>query len=733
MQRSCGNLPGVKELVVVDLGAGMAAALVSAHFKQLGASVFRLEPSTPDPFDEIYAAYATWRSGCTTLRKDQLEEQLRRADVCIVGGEDFPGFEHRFDATALAALNERLVVLELSGYLPGNDAGPAVDLLVQARSGLSYTEYSDRPRCFAFPAPTYGAALIGMIGTWTALVARESTGRGQIVRASMQQGAALWCAGDWFSVERPDTTAKTRIPLGVRQLAFRCADGEYLQFVLSSPGALGKVHKALGIEQNVDPADRGLPKAGTDAQTFYGDIPLFERYTAKFRRDELLQRLWDQGLAAEAVLPPGAAWSDEQVERNEILCKQADGRTVVGCPLRFDTFDVAVAATKPADAKRARDAAPLANLRVLDFGAFVAGPFASRLLADLGADVIKIEPPTADPTRYNYGVWAASNQGKRGLCLNLKSEQGAEILRRLCSTADIVQHNFRPGVAERVGIDPASLRKIRADIVTLSTSAYGASGPKSLNSGFDMVLQAFCGHAMAGSGIGNLPQSYRAFIVDTATGALGACAMLIAAFERSRTARPVDAQTNLLNVGLYLMSELVQSKEGVFSGVEPMNREQTGRHPAERFYQLRDGWIAIAARSSAMAANLARALDLELPPRKQWGEGEARLIAARLRSRARAEVLQELVRAGVWVEPCIEDGWAVLRADAAARSSQFVIEMADSSRGRVLAVAPMLQARSGSGAPAAAPALGEHTRDILRELAFSADEIDELYRKEVVR
>lgn len=730
MESSCGKLPGVEQLVVVDAGSGMVAALVASHFQQLGASTFRVEPPAPDPFDDVYPAHALWRSGCRTLNRAQAEEQLREADICIVGGEDYPGYERSFAAATVAALNPRLVVLDLTGYLPGGPRGPAVDLLVQARSGLSYTELNDRPRCLAFRAPSYGAALLGMIVTWSALLERERSGRGKIVRASMQQGAALWCAGDWFTVERPDVTARTRIPLGVRQLAFRCGDGEYLQFVLSSPGALSKAHTALGIEQNVDPNDRGLPKDSTDAKNFYGDIALFEQYVAKFRRDELLRRLWDQGLAAEPTLPPGAAWSEEQVARNEILETRANGQTVVGCPLRFQAAR-AVAAKRVA-APQTASRAPLAGLRVLDFGAFVAGPFASRLLADLGADVIKIEPLSADPTRYNFGVWSASNQGKRALCVNLKTEEGGEILRRLCAAADIVQHNFRPGVAERVGIDPANLRRMNPHILTLSTSAYGESGPKALNSGFDMVVQALCGHAVAGSGAGNLPQSYRAFFVDTASGALGACAMLAAAFARSRSGQVVDAQTNLLNVALYLMSELVRSKEGAFSGVEPVNSDLTGRHPAEQFYQLSDGWIAIAARSSAMAASLAHALDLELPPREQWGEGEARAIAARLSSRRRDDVLRQLAQAGVWAESCVEDGWAELRGDNVARTARFVVEMNDAVRGRVLAVAPALQSERTCGA-AAAPALGEHTREILRELEFSAEEIDELYRKDIVR
>ena len=135
--------------------------------------------------------------------------------------------------------------------------------------------------------------------------------------------------------------------------------------------------------------------------------------------------------------------------------------------------------------------------------------------------------------------------------------------------------------------------------------------------------------------------------------------LLVGLYERLRTGRAVAVETSLLNVATHMMSELVQAADGTWRGAPPLDRRRSGFHPAEAIYSTADGWIALAARSDAMAAALARALALDLPPsRAAWGEGERDSITAALIPRCQADLLALLHAAGVWAEACVEDGWS---------------------------------------------------------------------------
>ena len=188
---------GLSGLKVIDLGVGMAPALVAKFLREGGADITRLEPPAGDPFYEVYPAYEVWRRGSTILRENEgpsLDMLLATADVCLVGGEDYPGAARRRDAAALQTRHPGLVVLDIEGYPTGSrhSGRPATDVLVQARSGLSFEHYSRRPLLMSFEPSNYGAALHGLSGLFAALLQRESSGRGQVVATSLFEGALSW-------------------------------------------------------------------------------------------------------------------------------------------------------------------------------------------------------------------------------------------------------------------------------------------------------------------------------------------------------------------------------------------------------------------------------------------------------------------------------------------------------------------------------------------------------------
>jgi crotonobetainyl-CoA:carnitine CoA-transferase CaiB-like acyl-CoA transferase len=727
-------LSSVSALRVVDLGTGMAAALVAKLLSDAGATVERLAPAGDGVFNAIYPAHRSWRAKAAAMDPDVLEQRLASADVCLVGGEDHPDVATRRDAAAIAERHPHLVVVDLCGYVTGFAPGEqAVDLLVQARSGLAFEHYTSQPLYFAVPFPTYGQVLLATLGLWAALLERLDSKRGQVVSASLQHGAALFIAPLWLAADKPDAEFRKMTPKDVRHLIFRCADGGFIQFVMGVPAAVQKLYKILGIQREADPADRGIPKAGAPASSYFGDMELIAAHVIRMDRDQILRAAAEIGVPAGPVLEPGEFWSDEQIAANGILSGD-DGTISVGDPIGWLGSVPAGSAGKPSRA----GAGVLSGLLVLDFGAFVAGPFSSRLLADLGATVIKVEGLAGDPNRGIQRHYLACHMGKQSLVVDVKSPAGGAVLARLLDRADIVTHNFRVGVAERLGLDPESVRRRNPAAITLHTMSFGPAGPRSQAPGFDMVIQAMVGLERRAGGPDAEPLWYRTPFLDYATGALGAVAVLMSLYELRTAQRAADAWVSLLNSGLFLMSDLVRTADGQWLGPDPLDAAQLGTHPAERFYQTADGWIGVSARTGEQAAAFWRAVLGSDPPepREKWDEAAAARLGAACATWPAADLLRLLRTAGVWAAPCSADGLADLLGSAAARMAGWVQSRPDERFGAIHGPIGQPVGLPRGAAPAAdlrgAPGRGAHTRQILASLGYSQAEIDELHAAGVV-
>jgi crotonobetainyl-CoA:carnitine CoA-transferase CaiB-like acyl-CoA transferase len=731
------------DLSVVDFGLGLPGALVTRMLADAGAQIRRIEPSAGDPFYELYPCYSVWRGDAQISRAETLAaatilaaDRLASADVCVVGGEDFPGVAWKVDVEDLARSHPRLVILEIAGYCHGTPEAkaPAVDLLVQAYSGLVHEQYSDRPMLYALPAPSYGAALQGLVGLLSALVDREQTGKGQIVRTSLFEGALSWLGHSWFLSERSDWSMDLVVPKDVSQLMFQCADGKYLHFALVTANARAHVYGVLGIDDAAAGATHGgLPSLAKGARNFYGDVDLLQSHIIKWKRADLLDKLWALGVAAEPVNKPGEVWGDQQVIHNGTIWRNADGVSRVGLPFKVDFNN---ARQSPRARKTSESAPPLQGVRIVDFGTYAAGPHASMILGDLGADVIKVESIAGDPIHSFYRPYSTSSRGKRHLAIDMKKPQGLEIALRLCRGADIVHHNFRPGVAERLGVDAQTLLRLKPSLIILETSGYGASGPKSQRAGIDYALQALCGHEEHAAGDGNGLTCYSLTTVDFAAGMLGAICSLAAQLRKERTGSGAIVANSLLETGLFLLSELIRAPDGTFMPLPRLNHEQTGFHPAEQIYKARDSWVAIAARSEEMAQSLLTALGLKTRinrSRRDWGAAEAALIAEAIAQRDAEAVLATLHAAGVWSASCRADAKAVTLRDPTLRERGNILSTKHARYGEILQVGSLFTLSRARTRPSGDTAsIGQHSREILAELGYGDAEIAELYAQAVV-
>jgi crotonobetainyl-CoA:carnitine CoA-transferase CaiB-like acyl-CoA transferase len=565
---------------------------------------------------------------------------------------------------------------------------------------------------------------------FAALYQREASGKGQVVATSLYEGALAWVLLLWCEGTRPTPGFSFVMPKDPWPLIFRCADDVWVQVVIGSAGSKGRLYRILGInDPTVDINDSGMPKPTADVKNFFGDVDLLASYIEKRRSGELLAAIWAEGLPAEPVLPPGTCWDDPQVAHNDLITRRADRVRHVGHPIQ--------AKSSPGEHPRpSAGARPLTGIRVIDFGAFVAGPYATAPLIDLGADVIKVEAMTGDPNRSVFRSYASVARGKRAITVDLKTPEGRRIAQQLCASADIATNNFRPGVSARLGIDAKTLHALKPGLVVLESAAYGASGPKSDLAGFDMSFQAFCGHDWRAGGVGNPPLWNRTSMVDFGTGLLGTIGVLRHLYARARTGAGAEVGGSLLNAGIYLLSELIQQPDGQFAGAPPLNHEQTGYHPAEQLYEAADGWVAVAARSEQSATALLDVLRLQQAvtrKRGAWGESEAAAIAAAIKPRGKRELLEAFDKAGVWAEECRANAEHDTLHDPDLVAAGTIYLSEHPQFGSMRQVGPLVRLSAAvKSAGGHTPLPGEHTNAVLAELGYSSAEIAALRERKVV-
>jgi crotonobetainyl-CoA:carnitine CoA-transferase CaiB-like acyl-CoA transferase len=268
---------------------------------------------------------------------------------------------------------------------------------------------------------------------------------------------------------------------------------------------------------------------------------------------------------------------------------------------------------------------PLAGIRVIDISTFLAAPFASALLADFGADVVKIEAPDGDPYRVYSASYTAVNQRKRAAALDLREPDQRGALLRLAADADVLVDNLLPASLSRLGLGDGVLSAACPRLVRCSVSAFGRTGPWAERPGFDPIIQALSGMMLAQGGAGD-PVASVAPTHDVATGALAAFGILAALFDRVRSGQGQHVTASLAATSTFLQS----AEFTTFDGRPPASvggHDFPGPSAVRRYYRTSDGWLAVAAAIPAQVSGL-----LEVAGHLEWGELDDAALADRLSS-----------------------------------------------------------------------------------------------------
>ncbi len=387
---------------------------------------------------------------------------------------------------------------------------------------------------------------------------------------------------------------------------------------------------------------------------------------------------------------------------------------------------------------------PLTGLKVIELAHIMAGPVCGLMLADMGADVIKVEKhPGGDDSRHflppdiggESAAFMMMNRNKRGIAVNLKTDGGRAVIRRLIEGADAVIENYRLGTMARLGLSYDSLAAANPGLIYCEISGFGRSGPYAERGGFDLIAQGMSGlMSVTGEGAGRPPVKVGAPVTDITAGILGAMGVAAAYAERLRTGRGQRVDTSLFEAGIvhsYWASAITFATgrpPGPMGSAHPLNA------PYQAF-RTKDGWITVGAANQTNWHRLVRVIDAaelaEDPRFRRNADRMAHLpalvdaLAPHFEARSTADWLARFEAAGVPAGPVLNI--AEMHADPQTIARDMVVSAEHSRLGPVKTIGlPVKFSATPGGVGRAAPLYGEHSREVLAEYGFADEEIGRL-------
>ena len=731
---------------VLDCTQGLAGPLASMLLADFGAEVLKLEPPAGDRAKDK-PGYLTWNRNKRRLTLDLgVDSPDRERFEQLLAGADIAVFDHNpnalvragLTAEALMARHPRLIHLWMP---PLGTSGrwselPAHHATLTGLTGSAFRQgsYNDQPVWHVAQIVHHAQGILAATAAGAALIHRGREGRGRSVivsglHAMSETGCPVAVVGVPAMVRGKPLGGSPSYKL------YQCGDGQWLFLATLFAHFFQRAVKALDLQDEME--------SGADMASVIQALLLTEpreHWLALFRAHDV---------------PAGPVGRRQDFLRSEII--QANHLSaelqhpqfgpvrMVGVPAKLhdtpgsvrhllaeasDADVAAFAAPRPVPAAlEDRAGPPLAGLKVLDLGSVIAGTYAATILANFGAEVVKVESADGDPFRNSQG-FITYNRGKLGLGIDLKHAEGKATFLELARQADVVVDNYRLGVRERLGIHYSTLSEINPRLVSCSINTYGSKGSEAHLPGFDPLMQARSGLMAAQGGEGNEPVFHTIAVNDVATAAMAAFAIVAALHARETSGKGQNAETSLAaQSALYQSGDLTW-----YAGRPPAAngaRDCLGFTALDRFYQCADGWITLACSGAGQFEALAKTLG-----HPEWtGRWDGRTclteprdgalateIAAALKSRARDATLELLAGAGVPAAPVMrsnethnteffwENGYFELRSHPTAgdliTSRGFAIFDGEAMRFERLD-----------------PELGEHSIEVLLDFGIPHDQV----------
>lgn len=787
---------------VVELGSGsVAASMAAVVLADAGARVIKIEPPDGDRLrTENPSGFLVWNRGKDSLVADlrtgdgqqQLRELARNADVVIEGFA--PGVTDRWGVgpDALRTLNPALIHLSITGF---GKTGPysalkSYDPLVAAKAGLwarGSWGHRDGPIMFPVPWASFGAAMQSVAGIVGALLVREKTGRGQALDATLVAGLDPI---DYFVSTIVQLMAKkgqapsgdSRSMTGASRFGVLLAtrDGRFIQTSTMLPHQGKALCEVAGISEVVeqDPRFSGLPTfANPDDAQEWEDL-LMEAFRAKDFDHWLPLLQASPDVAFEVAVTSEEGLEHPQIVHNGDVIVVEDPRLgevrEVGPVGHFEKTPIVVDRSAPdlgatsgpfephdfPKACQQAPAHPFSGVTVVEFGYFYAMPYATAMLAALGARVIKVEDRAGDPHRNSFGPEVASTKttaGKESISLDLRTVEGRVIAREIVANADVFLTGFRSGVADKMGLGYDELKALNPGLLYVHAAGYGTDGPYAHRALYAQAAQSVAGSFGRQVGYWTDPARSEGFSVlelqaivmphlnQLVDGDSNAALALLAAlslglYHQQRTGEGQFLATSMIGGNAWAYSDDFCS----YAGKPPTplcDSDYYGTTALDRLYKAGgNSWVALAVRSDAEFAALLDAMGLDVDARFASSAERAAhddelvsLLGRRFADKTAAQWESILNAAHVGCVEVNMAGQPVFTSfDPVLRDTGLTVTVEHPLYGEIVRAAPPIMFSETPGRAAPPCVRGQHNRSILTELGYSDGDITKLEELNVV-